>query len=38
MVYFQTKNSNFGIILKALDWHISEYFMTIWYFEAIWCI
>jgi hypothetical protein len=34
MVYFQTKNSNFGILLKALDIVVS--FKTIWYFEAIW--
>jgi hypothetical protein len=38
MVHFQTKKSNFGILLKALKWNISVYFMTIWYFETIWCM
>jgi hypothetical protein len=35
---FKTKNSNFGTLLKALEWNILVYFMTLWYFKAIWCI
>jgi hypothetical protein len=38
MVYFQNKNSKLGRLLKALEWNFPIYFMTIWYFEAIWCI
>jgi hypothetical protein len=30
MVYFQTKNSNFGKFWRALDWKVLVYFMTIW--------
>jgi hypothetical protein len=30
MVYFQTKNSNLGILFKALEWNIFVHYMTIW--------
>jgi hypothetical protein len=30
MVYFQTKNTNFGKIWRALEWKILLYFVTIW--------
>jgi hypothetical protein len=30
MVYFQTKNPNFGKIWRALEWKMLLYFMTIW--------
>jgi hypothetical protein len=30
MVYFQTKNSYFGILRRALDWKMLAYFMTLW--------
>jgi hypothetical protein len=30
MVYFQTKNPNFGKFLRALEWKMLIYFMTIW--------
>jgi uncharacterized membrane protein YfcA len=29
MVYFQTKNPNFGLFSKALEWKIFVYFMSI---------
>jgi hypothetical protein len=31
MVYFQTKNHNFGKYFRALEWKMLVYFMTIWY-------
>jgi hypothetical protein len=30
MVYFQTKNHNWGNIWRALEWKMLLYFMTIW--------
>jgi hypothetical protein len=30
MAYFQTKNTNLGKFLKALDWKMLIYFMYIW--------
>jgi hypothetical protein len=30
MVYFQTKNPTLGKFLRALDWKMLIYFMTIW--------
>jgi hypothetical protein len=40
MVYFKNQNSNFGILLKALECNISVIlwacFMNIWYLIAIW--
>jgi hypothetical protein len=30
MVWFQTKNPNFGKIWRVLEWKMLLYFMTIW--------
>jgi hypothetical protein len=38
MVYFQTKNSNLGKFLRALDWRMLIYFMAIWNFWLIFWI
>jgi hypothetical protein len=38
VVYFQAKNSNFGILSKALKWNILVHFVTIRYYDVIWCI
>jgi hypothetical protein len=48
MVYFQTKIPDLGKILRALEWKMLSYFMTIWNILlpfgiingrlAIWCI
>jgi hypothetical protein len=31
MEYFHTKNNNFGIFMKALEWKLLGYFMVIGY-------
>jgi hypothetical protein len=31
MVYLQSKNLNFGIIWRRLEWKMLVYFMVIWY-------
>jgi hypothetical protein len=40
MVYFQTKNPNFGKFLRVLQWTLLVYFMAIYvhlvYFMAVW--
>jgi hypothetical protein len=30
MVYFQTKNPNWGKFWRALEWKMFVYFMTVW--------
>jgi hypothetical protein len=30
MVYFHTKNPNFGIVWRALEWKLLEFYTAIW--------